>query len=175
MWGSRSLEAFVDVANDSGVEYYFTAGVALDALPKRETLTRDHADVNILISEVDKEAFMKRFEREGTYWNKNARFPKGMQKHLLPIELWPYTLANGAYIADGDKHHREYPFALLKRTQVGVIDGVAVPIVSDEQLLFDCVQKGNNARPEDDALFDILRNRMDKDLYKKIVNKPSFT
>ena len=174
MWGSRSLEAFVDVANSSSIPYYFTAGVALDALPERGTLTRDHVDVNILISEVDKEAFMKRFEREGTFWNRNARFPKGMQNHSLPIELWPYTLSNGVYITDGDKHHREYPLELLQRTQTGVIDGFAIPMVSDEQLLFDCVQKGDRARPEDDALFDMLRARINKDLYKAIHNKPSF-
>jgi hypothetical protein len=135
-------------------------------------LTRKHANANILIDELHKETFMKRFEREGTVWNRNARFPIGNQNGLL-IELWPYTRASGAYITDGDQNHREYPLELLYRTQIGVIDDVAIPIVSNEQLLFDCVQKGDRARPEDDALFDILRTRIDKGLFERILNIPS--
>jgi len=181
MWGTEDLKAFVQLADESRVPYFITGGVALDALPERGRLTRQHGDVNVLLPETGVRDFKNVFG-DALRWYENIIMPRG-EINSFTIELWPYTLAEGSdnrvgkprqfFVVNGEKNTRWYPIELVDG-QVGRIGSLDIRIARNEQLRYDCLPKATLAKhPEDQSLFEAIASRMDWNLFYAIKNLPA--
>lgn len=170
MWGIHDIKALVQLADTSDVPYFVTGGVALDALPERQRLTRKHGDINLVLPETGIKEFKQGLGR-GVSWYTKLVLPRGVINGF-EIELWPYTRQDGFYIVPGEKSTRFYPEELLEGQQ-GSLGNLELRIASNEQLRYDGLHKaGIRKRPEDIVVLDAIAARMNSDLYEAIKDVP---
>ncbi len=130
----KDLKSIILLLEKNKITYYVFGGIALEGL--RETMSREHGDLDLYIKDKDLEKFCKIMSAKKYSCKKRERM-YFFEKNMIKIGVVILTKEKRAYISNGNKTRAIYPEKIFATKNYGKINKIIFCIAPNEVLAFE--------------------------------------